>query len=348
MRRKAGSDENQMSEVDEVQRTINARAVAGVIIEKLKKYYRLLLACLTVYLILASLFAIFVQPRYLAVAIVGPPQTSLSQTILESGIPGGGLAGIASKLAGAAGVGALASQGTPFDEYTQLLTSNRLAKELAENTNILPIVFYDAYDQDRKTWRSRDDLFHRCIDLLKYAFNYPVKSAPNQDDLMIFLSKNMIVDTSLESQFVTVSLKFKDPHQAQTLLNTILLTADKIIRNDTRADVSARLVYLTSTLPQVTQTDVQDALISILSVQEQQMMAINADQHFAFNVVDPAYADPRPSWPNLVIVASIAILFSFATWTVLVFYLRADHWLLLQSRPHAASVGNVPIKDINF
>jgi hypothetical protein len=314
---------------DEGERVLDPRELVRLIGKKLKTYYRLLFALLSTFLIAAVTIAALAEPQYIATAVVGPPQTSLSQSMLASGLSGSGLAGLASKLSG---FGSLSGQGTPFSEYTQLLTSNRLAEELAQTKGVLPTVFYKKYDWENKRWKPRDNLFHRSIDFIKQVFHYPVKSSPDQDDLERFLSENMDVQTSLESEFVTVNLKFKDPAQAQYLLKVILMTADHIVRHDTRADVSARLAYLEKSLPSITQADVKESLISILSTQQQTMMAISADKLFAFDLVDPAHADMKPASPNLPLFLFLAILLSTATWGVLVFALRPDHWLLLRSK----------------
>lgn len=313
--------------IDESERVIDPREIVRRVADKLRSYYRLLIVCLAFYILAGLAYVVLAQPQYLAIAVVGPPQTSLSQTMLASGLSGGGLAGLASKLSG---LGSLASQGTPFSEYTQLLTSNRLAAELARTNGFLPTVFYKKYDQGHKRWLPRDDIFHQAIDFVKRGLHYPVKSIPDEDDLARFISENMDVQTSLESEFVTVTLKFKDPVEAQSLLAVILTTADRIVRRDNRADVSARLAYLEKTIPGVTQTDVKESLISILSIQQQQMMAINADKLFAFDLVDPAHADLKPTSPNVALAGFLAILFAVATWGLLVFVLRPDHWLLLK------------------
>lgn len=321
------SQDNQQT--DEPESAIDPRAIIRDVAEKLKKYYRLLLACLIVYVLAAFAFAALVQPQYLAVAIVGPAQTSLSQTMLASGLSGSGLAGLASKLSG---LGSLADQGTPFSEYTQLLTSRRLAEDLAQRKDILPVIFYKKYDEDKKKWLPRGDVFHRTIDFVKWLLHYPVKPVPDADDLAKFFSKNMDVQTSLESEFVTVTLEFKDPVQSQELLTKILLDADRIVRSDTRADVSARLSYLEHTLPKIDQTDVKESLISILSIQQQQMMAINADKLFAFDLVDPPHADLVPSWPNLPLIGFLAIFLAIVTWAILVFALPTGNWLLFEKK----------------
>jgi uncharacterized protein involved in exopolysaccharide biosynthesis len=327
---------------DEGERVLDPQVVIQLIVGKLKTYYRLLFALLSTFLIVAVVLAAVAEPQYVATAVVGPPQTSLSQSMLASGLSGSGLAGLASKLSG---LGSLSGQGTPFSEYTQLLTSNRLAEELAQMKGVLPTVFYKKYDWENKRWKPRDDPFHRSIDFIKQVFHYPVKSSPDQDDLERFLSENMDVQTSLESEFVTVNLKFKDPAQAQDLLKGILTTADRIVRHDTRADVSARLAYLEKSLPSISQTDVKESLISILSTQQQTMMAISADKLFAFDLVDPAHADMKPVSPSLALFLFLAILLSTATWGVLVFVLRPDHWLLLKSNrssENSLPVGNSP------
>jgi hypothetical protein len=189
-------------------------------------------------------------------------------------------------------------------------------------------VFYREYDPEAKQWRVPSGPLATFKNFVKRQIGYPVKTHPDADDLARFFENNLGVGTSLTSSFVTVSLKFKDPVQAQNLLQTILITTDDLERRDMRADVAARLTYLAKTLERVTQTEQRDALITILSTQEQTRMMIAADKRFAVNLVDPAHANTKPTFPNIRVLGLLALLLAAACWGLAVYLLPPQHRLL--------------------
>lgn len=321
----------------EADRGLQFRQVIEALREKLRRYYILLIGLLGIFGILSIVTASVLQPSYTATAIVGPPSSSLSATI--SGGSAGGLVGLAARFGGG---GLLGQQSDPYSTYTALLTSSRLAEVLSKKKGFMETVFAGSYDPEKHEWIAKSGLLRAVIDLVKGAFHYPVKTKPDADDLDNYLSAHLSVDTSLTSAFITVSFSFGDYQQAEALLRTILLTADSIVREDTRANVAARLAYLDRILPNVTQAGQRDTLISLLSTQQQLMMTIAADKLFASSMIDPAHANPKPTFPSVKVFAFFAILLASATWAALVFGLQPDHWLLvmLQRVPRQNETGS--------
>jgi hypothetical protein len=306
---------------------------------KLRRYYRLLV------LLLAAAFALsFMQlgvlpVKYTSIATVGPSSGTLSDEAdsLSGGLGGGLVGGLAKHLGGGLGhlASGLAGGGSDtFDQYTELLTSNRLAAKLAQDQNVLRSMFYGRYDWDRHQWKQRDGVTGAIVNFAKGLLHYPIKAQPDQDDVTHFLASNVDVDAPLTTTFVTVSLIAKDPKEADWLLNTLLLDADSIIREDKRRDVAARIVYLKAALPQVTQADERDTLTSLLTDQEQSMMTIAADNRFSSTLVDTPHADLKPTSPSIPAVFAVTVLLALGGWGWLVYFLPENHWLLVRfSRP---------------
>ena len=297
---------------------------------KLQRYYRLLLLLVAAALVSAAATLCVIKPSYTAVAIVGPSNGNLGNASSGGGIAGmlgGGLgAGALKRLAG--GLVGGGDSKVMFDQYTELLTSNRLAAKLAQDPNVLRAIFYKSYDWDLHQWRRHSAVMGAMIDFAKGLLHYPVKLHPDQDDVAKFLDKEVNVDAPLTSSFVTVSLVAEDPKKSEWLLNTLLRDADSIIREDRRKDVESRIAYLTAALPQVTQTDQRDAIISLLSDQEQSMMTIQADNRYASALVDTPHADLKPTSPSVPNVFVIMMLLALAGWGGLVYFLPEGHWLL--------------------
>jgi len=279
----------------------------------LRTYYLLLVLLVALALALAFLFVAVKQPVYTATAVVGPADNSDQPFGQDLGSAVSGLGGIAKHLHVG---GALGQQGLDdkFDEYSSLLTSNRLAQVLIRKNRFLPEIFSDAWDPVHRTWLSHDDVIHRSIDDLKSLLHRPVKAAPDQDDLVKYFKDNLIVDPSLDTSFATVSLRFRDPGAAERLLGIILLEADNIIRQDKRRDVSARIAFLNTALEHLSLADQKPQLIDILSDQEQEMMMIESDHRYASTLIDTPHASLKPSSPSPVSDTVVALALAAIAW----------------------------------
>lgn len=131
------------------------------------------------------------------------------------------------------------------------------------------------------------------------------------------------------SDIAEISFNFDDPKSAQTLLDIILAEADKIVRSDRRRDVAARISYLQGQLSKITISDQKEAMISLLLLQQNTMMTIEADTRFASNVIEKPYAPLKPVWPSGASIAGMALFLSFVTWALAIFLLPADNKFLL-------------------
>jgi hypothetical protein len=280
----------------------------------LRTYYLLLVALIAAGLAAVVAVTILMPPLYTASAIVGPADNA-DQPFGDAmgGALSGGLGGIAKHLhvGGALGQGGLDDT---FDEYTALLTSNRLAEVLVRKDHILPEIFPDDWDATHQRWLPRNSLADRNIDYLKTLLHRPVKPAPDQDDLAKYFLKNLIVDSSLETSFAIVTFRFSSHEGAQLLLGLILREADNIVREDKRRDVAARIAYLNTALVHLSLADQKPELISILSDQEQEMMMIESDHLYASKLIDMPYAPLKPSSPSPIIDSFIALGLACLVW----------------------------------
>jgi hypothetical protein len=286
----------------------------GRLFADLRTYYRLLIALVSILLAGLVVYVAFAHPVYTATAIVGPADKSDEPfgEGAESALSGG-LGGIAKHLHVG---GALGQSGTDdtFDEYTALLTSNRLFDVLVRRDHVLPEIFSDDWDSLHHRWLPHDDFVHRTLDSVKVLLHRPVKTIPDQDDLQDYFKTRLVVDPSLETSFVTVSLRFGSPSGARRLLGLILREADNIIRQDKRRDVAARIAYLNTELEHLSLADQKPELIDVLSEQEQEMMMIDSDHLYASILIDSPYAPLKPTSPSPIVDSAIALALACIAW----------------------------------
>ncbi|MGD0192707.1 MAG: Wzz/FepE/Etk N-terminal domain-containing protein [Rhizomicrobium sp.] len=281
-----------------------------------RTYYLLFIAVFAAFFAVAAVFVFLVEPVYTATALVGPADNSDQPFGLDAAGLGSGIGSAVKHLH----VGGLLGQNNDdsFNEYVSLLTSTRLASVLVNKDHILPEIFPKDWDAVNKRWYPRDNPVDQAIDAAKRVLKRPVKPAPDVDDLIKFFDQNLNVDLSLETSFATVTLKFRDPVEAERILNLVLLEADNIIREDKRRDVSARIAYLNMALERLTLADQKPAMIDVLSQQQQEMMMIESDHRYASTLIDQAHAPLKPTSPVPTLDAAIAFGLSCLAWFGLV------------------------------
>jgi capsular polysaccharide biosynthesis protein len=293
---------------------LRGRLDLSVLTAKAKRQWPLLIVLMVLFVVAATVAMALGQPIYLATAQIGPPGQRLDATEL------GGASGAAASLASRLGLKrSLGGTDTNYDKYISVLTSNRLAAGLTRDTDVLQKVFYKQWDADARQWRTGGGgTLASTKNAVKQLLHRPVKSQPDADDLNKYLAAKFSLDAPLSSQFATVSITARSPEEAEVLLGAILKEADNLIREERRRDVAARIAYLEKVLPTVDAADQRTSLAAVLSAQQQSMMEIEADQLYAYSMVDPPHAQRIPIAPNPKTNYVLALLLALICWAGLV------------------------------
>lgn len=298
--------------------------VAHDLVDSIKFHSRLLVGVIVAAVIVALVALHFTKPVYTAVAVVGPSNGTLNESTsaLESALGGIRRGGVASLARGAFG------SNPTFSQFNKILQSNRLAAVMASDEEVMRTIYAERYDWERHRWKPRKGIVSYITGGLKEFLHLPVKSQPDADDVRKYLSVNVSVDTPLTSEFTTITLKSRDPQTAEWLLNKILYKADTLIRDDRHRDVAARIAYLQSVLPTISQNDGRQTLIFILNDQLHSMMTVAADKRYASNLVDPPHASRIPTSPSPTGIIGISIVAGIAIWFLIVRYMHGGiEWI---------------------
>lgn len=270
-----------------------------LLLEKLKNTKMAFITIFAFFIIYFALNLVVSDPVYTANATIGPPNPSPATAMLSSG-SSGSLSGLASKVMGA-GSG---TTNDPFQEYQNLLQSPRLVDALIKDDHMLQIVFEKQWDGGCHCWK-HPGMLHGVINGIKRALNRPVYDHPDASQLYLFLQNNLTASQSgsrfalstMSSGYIDASLDFKGREKSMRILSLILNRADDIVRQGQLDDVKARIKYLQKELLGVQNSEQREALINVLSGQEQLKAMLISDKRFATTIISPPYADEKPTSP---------------------------------------------------
>jgi uncharacterized protein involved in exopolysaccharide biosynthesis len=307
---------------------LKERLAPPVVLAKARSGWPLLVVLIILFMVAATLMMAFSRPTYVATAVIGPPGQKLDATDLS------GASGAAASLASRLGLKrSLGGADTTYDKYMSVLTSNRLSVGLTRDTDVMQRVFRERWDPEAREWRKVGGPVFEAKRALKQLLHYPVKTAPDADDLSKYLATKLTIDAPLSSQFATVSITGQTPDEAEAVLAAILKEADNLIREERRRDVAARIAYLEAALPKIDAADQRTSLTAVLSEQQQSMMEIAADQRYAYSLVDPPHAKPIPVAPSPKSNYVLAVLLALVCWAgIIVFVPEGTPWFRLVQR----------------
>lgn len=273
-------------------------------------------------------FYVITPKTYTASAVIAPPRQSPTDYFMSNGANSLTSNNIARRVLGGGG----GANNDQYSEYIQVLKSTRLAKTLIEKDHILQILYKNRWDQKKNVWK-RPGAVREWINSVKYMIGIPVKTNPGIDDVTLFLNKGILVDSVIAgsggankamallngSSYQSVSLSYPDKYMSVFLLSIILKEADNIIREDINRNVSNRILYLNSEIPNASLSDKRDALISVISGQEQLRMMLQADSTFASHIIDPPYASDMPTSRGIKVYILVSVILSCVIWIVICF-----------------------------
>jgi len=333
-------------------------AMAWSFVALLRRYYRLFWVVFAVMIAILGVQYVASDQSYTATAIIGPPGPSPAGNMLASMSTGGFSSGLSAKLLGGLG----SSSRDPYQEYLQLLPSTRLCQALIARKGFLQKIYSHQWDVAGKKWKEPGPIRSAEIIVLR-LLGRPVATEPNVDQLMLYLGKHLSIGplqakTGLvklldNSPYSQVTFNYENPQEAERILDVVLYETDRLIREDDRRDVTARIAFLRSELSKGSLlVDDRTALISILSDQERLLAMIQSDKRYASALIVPPYASPIPtSPPRPSVVAFEVLLLSLVLWVGIVIIGTRNKWIekhiayFKQKKPAAGTSGRSGMND---
>lgn len=246
---------------------------------------------------------------YTATAVLKPvsPQSSTSR-----------MTSLASQFGGLANLAGIAMPSSASStEIVSLLESNVLKKEVIEQYNLLPVLFPDNWDEEKKTWKkpgiSLNPLTY--IAKLRPADPKAPKKEPGVPDIMDgirALDEIINVNYDMKEDIITLTVNFPDAAMAAKIANSYITALNDHMSLEAKRIAITNREYLEKQLQETNDNLVQQKIYNLIAEKIETMMMAEVKEGFAFKVLDPPMTPDKKSKPKraqMVILAFIVSLF---------------------------------------
>ena len=212
------------------------------------------------------------------------------------GIGGGGQVG---GVLGNLGLQLGSNAPTTFDRMKVVMRSLQLAEILQKKYGLMQTMFAGSWDAENKQWkRPTGEDFERQQRISAF-FGQPLWSEPSLESLARAVGGSVVFQKDKETPFWEVSVSGGDRAAALRLLTIAYQEADELLRGQDRVESQQRRRYLDSQLTGLTNIDVRQALVGLMSSEQRRAMMLESNLPYAARILEPPFVSEYPEGRNI-------------------------------------------------
>jgi uncharacterized protein involved in exopolysaccharide biosynthesis len=309
-----------------------------------------------------KLIAYIVSACVVATVVVSLLMTNIYESkavimTVEAKSSGGG--GMAAALMGQMG-GLSNIVGTPESasaaEISLLLKSNILREKIIKEYNLLPVLFSDQWDEEKKTWKkggfSLNPLVYisKLIKVIKPVDKKAVKKEPGVPDiydglreLEDIISVQDVKGKGLVSKDTTINIsaQFDDPVIAANLVQYFIAALNDHMSSEAKRVAALNKKYLEEQLPLNSDPLIKQKIYTLIAQQVETAMMAEVKENFSFKVIDPPMVPDKkikPKRAQMVVLSFVVSLFLAVFVVFALEYLEKNN-ILKMDRPKTEGDG---------
>ncbi len=282
------------------------------------------------FLFLALFGLAIVKPKHSAYVTLSPSNFEQSETNSLSGAIGG-IAGVGA-LANLAGIEIGGQSPNSFILLRESLFSVDVAEGLIEETGILPMVFPDDWDQQKKQWRRPPTIGQKLKNLLFPILQRPAWVSPNPVALSEFLKNEILISDVGDGSLIRLEVRHNDPNVAEAIVSKLPLVADMRIKNRVLESIDSRVEYLETRLSETVLAEQREVEIELLSRQLTSRMIVVSSEMYAAQIVDGPVVSNGAVWPEIGPMLILSLALGLVVGSLIVFSFYANGNPLSSSR----------------
>lgn len=269
-----------------------------------------------------AVFSLFMANVYRAKAVitVASDQDSSGSSAMQM-LGATGLSGMAD-LAGVSLPGA--QKISALEAY---LKSNVFKEKVIVNNNLLPVLFYKQWDEEKKRWKEPGLMKKTLKSIMSLSSRGERKKtaedsdAPTIWDGIRALEGLIMINSNQKTNTLTVTVDYPDPDVVKNIVSFILETLQDHLSDERKKVATANKKYLEEQLEKAVDPMTRQKIYSLLSKQVETALMAEVKGNI-FRIIDPPKAPDRKVRPKRAQMVMISFVLSLALGVVLAFILE--------------------------
>jgi uncharacterized protein involved in exopolysaccharide biosynthesis len=223
-------------------------------------------------------------------------KAQVTLSVSDSGsAKGGGVGALAGQFGGLASLAGVSIGGSSDrSEAIGTLKSWKLAETFIATQKLLPVLYADAWDTEKGTWKSN------------LAEPPTLWFGTGK-----FVNEIRTVEEDKKSGLITVTVEWEDPEQAARWATELVRLANKSLREQAIKRSEGNLAYLHAQLDETIIVELRQAIYRLIENEVKSVMVAQGSEEYAFRVVDPAVVPEKKVRPKRAVITIIGLLFGF-------------------------------------
>jgi len=285
------------------------------------KHKKLIGRIVLITVVATAALSLFMTNVFQAKALITPAAAK------ETG--GGTLSVLAQQLGGLPGMTALPMPGTAsLAELVNLLNSNIVRTKMIEKNNLLPVLFYEQWDAEKKEWKKGSSLnplvlLGRVVSTVKPqdpATRKKEGGAPDIQDGLRQLEDIVNVRQNIKENTITITVDYHDPETAAGMVIQLLDSLNDHMTGESRRVAKLNKEYLEDQIAKNSDFIIKQKIYNLVAQQIETIMMAEVKENFAFKILDPPIVPDKKIKPNRMQMVVLSFLVSAFVGIFLAFF----------------------------
>jgi len=171
------------------------------------------------------------------------------------------------------------------------LNSSQFIRTFITKFNLLPLLFYDQWDESNDTWLLNEK-----------------SEVPTLVDARELFQSKLSIDEDKKTGLTSISFEWHQPNLATNWVNNLVKELNQAIRQRAIDDSNKKVGFLEKELAKTSLEDMRKVLYSLLESEKQKAMLANVNEDYAFEVIDPATVSKVPEKPKRKLIVALGVV----------------------------------------
>jgi len=288
------------------------------------KHKKLIGRIMLVMVVATAVLSLFMKNIYRGEALITPVSTKAG---------GGSASALAQQFGGLAGLAGLnlsssAGGGVTLPELVNLLNSNIVREKMIQKYNLLPVLFHDDWDAEKKDWKKGMSLNPLVWVSKAVKWVIPVDSkkpqknedVPDIQDGLRALEKIVSVQQNIKDNTVAISVDYPDPEMAAKMASYLLETLNDHLTAEAKRVAKTNKEYLEDQIAKNSDPIIRQKIYNLIADQVETTMMAEVKENFAFKVLDPPMVPDQKVKPKRALMVVLSFVVSLFLAVFLAFF----------------------------